>query len=89
VNRAGIAGGIGWFSTTVGLLQLISGFVAGLLWDKVGHAAVFYFGFGSAALGALALLLLVPSRRSPNVAVAPEGGAYMMSNGKSKLPSSG
>jgi MFS family permease len=57
------AGGIGWFSTTVGLLQLIASVVAGLLWDKVGHAAVFYFGVGSAVLGSLALLLLVPARR--------------------------
>ncbi|KAF0136509.1 MAG: major facilitator transporter [Methylocystaceae bacterium] len=58
-------GGIGWFSTTVGLLQLIASIVAGLLWDKVGHTAVFYYGVGSAVLGSLALLLLVPSRRNP------------------------
>ena len=60
------AGGIGWFSTTVGLLQLIASIVAGLLWDKVGHAAVFYYGVGSAVLGSLALLLLVPARRTPS-----------------------
>lgn len=59
------AGGIGWFSTTVGLLQLIASLVAGLLWDKIGHAAVFYYGVGSAVLGSLALLLLVPARRNP------------------------
>ncbi|TLG77813.1 MFS transporter [Methylocystis sp. B8] len=56
------AGGIGWFSTTVGLLQLIASLVAGLLWDKVAHAAVFYYGFGSAVLGSLALFLLVPAQ---------------------------
>ena len=56
------AGGIGWFSTTVGLLQLIASLVAGLLWDKVSHAAVFYYGVGSAVLGSLALLLLVPAQ---------------------------
>lgn len=59
------AGGIGWFSTTVGLLQLIASLVAGLLWDKVGHAAVFYYGVASAVLGSLALLLLVPARQGP------------------------
>ncbi len=56
------AGGIGWFSTTVGLLQLVASLVAGLLWDRLGHAAVFYYGAGSALLGGLALLLLVPAR---------------------------
>lgn len=60
------AGGIGWFSTTVGLLQLIASVVAGLLWDKVGHAAVFYYGVGSAMLGSFALVLLVPARRHPS-----------------------
>ncbi|MGJ0508176.1 MAG: MFS transporter [Methylocystis sp.] len=59
------AGGIGWFSTTVGLLQLVASIAAGLLWDKVGHAAVFYYGAGSAVLGAFALLLLVPARQFP------------------------
>ncbi len=59
------AGGIGWFSTTVGLLQLVASLVAGLLWDKVGHVAVFYYGAGSAVLGSLALLLLVPARQGP------------------------
>ncbi len=58
------AGGIGWFSTTVGLLQLIASVVAGQLWDKVGHAAVFYYGLGSAVLGGFALLLLIPAGRS-------------------------
>ncbi|MEK4031663.1 MFS transporter [Methylocystis sp. IM3] len=60
------AGGIGWFSTTVGLLQLIASLVAGLLWDKVGHAAVFYYGVASAVLGSLALLSLVSARRNPS-----------------------
>jgi MFS family permease len=60
------AGGIGWFSTTVGLLQLVASIVAGLLWDKVGHAAVFFYGVGSAIVGSLALILLVPSRLEPS-----------------------
>jgi MFS family permease len=35
------ASGVGWYSTTVGLLGLVANIVAGLLWDRVGHAAVF------------------------------------------------
>jgi MFS family permease len=54
------ASGVGWYSTTVGLLQLVASVVAGLLWDRVGHAAVFYFGALFAAVGSLGLLLLVP-----------------------------
>jgi MFS family permease len=57
------AGGIGWYNTTVGLLQLVASVVAGVLWDQVGHAAVFYYGAVFAAVGSIALLLLVPPRR--------------------------
>jgi MFS family permease len=53
------ASGIGWYSTTVGLLQLLASIVAGLLWDKVGHTAVFLFGATFAIAGSIALLLLV------------------------------
>jgi MFS family permease len=53
------ASGIGWYSSTVGMLQLVSSVVAGLLWDQVGHAAVFYFGAVFAVVGAIGLLLLV------------------------------
>ncbi len=55
------ASGIGWYSTAVGVLQLVASLVAGLLWDKVGHAAVFYYGALFAAVGSVALVLLVPS----------------------------
>lgn len=53
------ASGIGWYSTTVGLLQLVASIVAGLLWDKAGHAMVFLYGSAFAAIGIVALLLLV------------------------------
>ena len=53
------ASGIGWYSTTVGILQLVSSVVAGLLWDQIGHAAVFYFGAAFAVVGSIGLLLLV------------------------------
>jgi MFS family permease len=47
------ASGIGWYSTTVGLLQLVASVVAGLLWDRIGHAAV----------GSIGLVLLIPGKR--------------------------
>jgi len=55
------ASGIGWFNTTVGLLQLVASIVAGLLWDRVGHAAVFYYGAAFAVAGIVALMLLIPA----------------------------
>jgi MFS family permease len=59
------ASGIGWYSATVGMLQLVSSLIAGLLWDRVGHAAVFYFGAAFALLGGVALLVLIPESREP------------------------
>ncbi len=59
------ASGIGWYSTTVGMLQLVASLIAGLLWDRAGHAAVFYYGAAFAALGIVALLLLMPSEDRP------------------------
>jgi MFS family permease len=56
------ASGIGWYSTTVGLLQLVASVVAGLLSDRVGHAAVFYYGAASAVFGSFGLLLLIPGK---------------------------
>jgi len=54
------ASGVGWYSTTVGLLQLVASVVAGLLWDQIGHAAVFYYGAAFAVVGSIGLLVLVP-----------------------------
>jgi MFS family permease len=54
------ASGVGWYSSTVGLLQLVASVVAGLLWDRIGHAAVFYYGAVFAAVGIVALLVLLP-----------------------------
>ncbi|MER8465118.1 MFS transporter [Mesorhizobium sp. M1396] len=54
------ASGIGWYSTTVGLLQLVASVVAGLLWDRVGHEAVFVYGAIFAAVGSVGLLGLIP-----------------------------
>ena len=54
------ASGVGWYSATVGLWQLVASVAAGLLWDRVGHAAVFYFGALFAGVGIIGLLALVP-----------------------------
>jgi MFS family permease len=57
------ASGVGWYSTTVGLLQLVASIVAGLLWDRVGHAAVFIYGAAFAAVGSIALLVFISARQ--------------------------
>jgi MFS family permease len=54
------ASGVGWYSATVGLLGLVANLVAGLLWDRVGHAAVFYYGAAFAVVGSIALRVLIP-----------------------------
>jgi MFS family permease len=62
------ASGIGWYSTTVGLLQLVASIAAGILWDRVSHIAVFCYGAFFAAVGIASLLSLVPrwpERNSP------------------------
>jgi MFS family permease len=58
------ASGIGWYNTTVGLLQLVASLVAGVLWDRVGHTAVFYYGVASAIIGIFALLIFLPNQRA-------------------------
>jgi len=55
------ASGIGWYSTTIGLLGLVASVIAGLLWDDVGHAAMFVYGAVFAAAGSLALVMLIPT----------------------------
>ncbi len=52
------ASGVGWYSTTIGLSGLIASIVAGLLWDKVSHPAVFIYGAIFATLGSVSLLSL-------------------------------
>jgi MFS family permease len=55
------ASGIGWYNTTLGLLGLVASVVAGMLWDHVGHAAVFVYGAVFAVIGSVALLTLLPA----------------------------
>jgi MFS family permease len=54
------ASGVGWYNSTVGLLQLVASIVGGLLWDQIGHTAVFYYGSVFAVVGSVALVLLMP-----------------------------
>jgi MFS family permease len=56
------ASAVGWYGTTLGLLELVASVVAGLLWDKVSHAAVFYYGAVFAFAGSIALLVVIPQR---------------------------
>jgi MFS family permease len=58
------ASGVGWYSATVGLLGLVANIVAGLLWDRIGHAAVFYYGAAFAVVGSIGLLVLIPGRQN-------------------------
>jgi predicted MFS family arabinose efflux permease len=51
------ASGVGWYSTVVGVVQLLASLVAGLLWDRVGHAAVFAYGATFALIGSIALIV--------------------------------
>ena len=64
------ASAIGWYNATVGFVGLFASVVAGLLWDRVGHTAVFFLGATSAAAGCVALVILigVPPSRSPTLA---------------------
>ncbi len=55
------ASGLGFYSATIGVQGLVASIVAGLLWDHVGHAAVFWYGAIFAVVGSLALLVLLPA----------------------------
>jgi MFS family permease len=60
------ASGVGWYNTAVGLAGLVASIVAGLLWDHIGHSAVFLYGAAFAAAGCIALPVLIPARgRTP------------------------
>lgn len=51
------ASGIGWYNTTIGLSTLFASIIAGQLWDRVGHPAVFLWGATFALAGTLLLLI--------------------------------
>lgn len=53
------ASGIGWYNTSVGLVQLVASLIAGVLWDHISHGSVFLFGTLFAVLGSIALSWLI------------------------------
>jgi len=57
------ASAVGCYSAIVGLLGLVASVVAGLLWDRVSHAAVFYYGAICAIAGSIGLLF-IPGKRN-------------------------
>lgn len=58
------ASGIGWYNATIGFTQLGASIGAGLLWDHVGHRAVFLTGACFAMVGAVAFAAMIPSHGS-------------------------
>lgn len=61
VPSAQRASGLGWYSATTGLVGLVASVVAGQLWDRVGHPAVFLYGAAFATAGIVALIRLLPA----------------------------
>jgi predicted MFS family arabinose efflux permease len=59
----------GIFNAVIGLAILPASIVAGLLWDRVGQSAPFWFG-AACAIGGLVLLVFVRPARRPAPAVA-------------------
>ena len=57
------ASSIGWYATAVGLSGMVASIVAGQLWDKVSHSAVFIYGAFFSILGIAALMVLIPDRK--------------------------
>jgi len=57
------ASGIGWYSTMVGLSGLVASIVAGQLWDKVSHHAVFLYGAAFSIVGIISLIILIPGNQ--------------------------
>jgi MFS family permease len=57
------ASGIGWYATTTGLSGLIASIVAGQLWDRIDHAAVFIYGALFGFIGLIAFIVLVPGKK--------------------------
>lgn len=52
------ASAVGWYSSIVGLSGLLASIVAGQLWDRVGHQAVFLYGAAFAVIGGFSLLTM-------------------------------
>jgi hypothetical protein len=51
-------------------MGLVANIIAGLLWDRIGHVAVFYYGATFAVIGSIGLLVLVPGKQNKLSGVA-------------------
>jgi MFS family permease len=60
------ASGIGWYAATMGITGLIASIVAGQLWDKEGHAAVFIYGAVFGLISIVVFLFFIPGKRIDN-----------------------
>ena len=78
------ASGVGWYNTAVGVAGLVASIVAGLLWDHIGHSAVFLYGAAFAGVGCIALAVFDSCEKAqiekPSPAVlSPKGFVYVIS----------
>lgn len=55
------ASAIGWYGTATGLSNLVASIVAGVLWDRVGHSAVFIYGAFFAVICIVGFLFVLGS----------------------------
>lgn len=62
-GRRGAA--LGVFSMSVGLCMLAGSVIAGVLWERVSHAAPFWFGAGAAGVALLCVPLAAMGTRAP------------------------
>lgn len=53
------ASGVGWYSATIGLLGLVASIIAGVLWDRISHSAVFLYGAIFSIAGTIMLVWLI------------------------------
>ena len=56
------ASAVGWYGTAIGLSALVASIVAGILWDKVGHSAVFIYGALFAIIGVIGFSIGLPKK---------------------------
>jgi len=54
---------LGTFHTAIGLVALPGGYVAGLLWDKIGPGATFTYGFTLAIISIALFMFVKPTSR--------------------------
>ena len=55
---------LGLLSTAVGLLAFVASAIAGVLWQRIGPAAPFFYGAATAGLASVLLAALMPRRRA-------------------------